>query len=197
MPVERPEPGYQWLRVPVKGEVVVTVIGECWCWWCHWTGGKSRRLNRAVRCLRSDGAECAWCQAGYTRNCRYVLPVLDGDRRLLVEFSKVVYPVLSMLEDAGGLPGRRIRLVRAQECKNGRIDIEPVGKGHYSPEQAWDIQAIVRELGRSELAVSGPPRPFERSVELPADRERSHGNRVVNPEEQLSFQDELARRVIG
>lgn len=158
MPLERPEAGYVWLHVPLKEAVDVVIVGDVHTWYAHWGGVGGGRQNRGVRCLRNEGLACAWCASGQAPRARYVMPVHVGSDLRLVELGRVQYSMLSMLNDNGGLVGRRVRLVREWVAKNAPIQVRPLGKEHLSPEQVIDLEEFVGCLGRAELAMVKPPK---------------------------------------
>lgn len=158
MPLERPEAGYVWLHVPLKEAVDVVIVGDVHTWYAHWGGVGGGRQNRGVRCLRNEGLACAWCASGQAPRARYVMPVHVGSDLRLVELGRVQYSMLSMLNDNGGLIGRRVRLVREWVAKNAPIQVRSLGREHLSDEQVIDLEEFVGCLGRAELAMVKPPK---------------------------------------
>jgi hypothetical protein len=158
MALERPEAGYVWLHVPLRDSVDVVITGEVHSWWAHWGGSSGGKQNRGVRCLRREDLACAWCASGQVPRVRYVLPVRVGSDLRLVELGRVQHTMLALLDQTGGLIGRRVRLVREWAAKNAPIQVVSQGREHLSPEQLIDLEEFVSNLGRAELAMVRPPR---------------------------------------
>lgn len=167
MALEMPESGFVWLKVPLQGEVLVTVVGEIHTWWSHWQRMPGSRATQAVRCQQALGVACAWCDAGFDRRARYVFPVrVDGEVRV-VEVGRVQYPTLKLLVGEGWL-GRVIRLKRAYAAKNAEIVLFPVRRESVSEEAQVDVEEFVSRLGVGQMKLLPAPQPT-----TPSERSRS------------------------
>lgn len=156
MALEMPESGYVWGKVPLEGDVRLTVVGEVHTWWSHWHRLPGRGGVQAVRCARALGVACAWCDAGYQRRARYVFPALvEGELRVF-EVGRVQFPVLRLV-CGEGIVGRRLTLRRAFKAKNAEIVIIPGGREHVSAEAVVDVGSWVCELGGGQLLLIAPP----------------------------------------
>lgn len=161
MALERPETGYVWQHVPLSQSVECVIVGEVHSWWAHWVGSRGGKQNRGMRCIRPEGIACAWCAGGHVPRVRYVLPIHVGGELRLLELGRVQFSMLSMLEETGGLVGRRIIVVREWPAKNAPIQLRPAGSERLSEEQIVDIEQFVTQLGRHELAANRPPTPVQ------------------------------------
>lgn len=157
MALEKPEPGYVWLHVPRKEAVDVVMCGEIHSWWSHWTGVPGGRQSQAVRCVKRELGDCAWCAVGHEARVRYVFPVLLGADLRLVELGRVQYATLSLLVQEGSVIGRKLKLVREWDAKNAPIQVVPLGRSHVSREQLVDLAEVVDGLGRGQLALMRVP----------------------------------------
>lgn len=163
MALERPEPGYVWLHVPRREPVEVTVVGDICTWWAHFSRMPGARGMTALRCLRSEGQGCAWCDASVGKRARYVFPVQlhDEARSLrLLEVGRVQYPQLSMVYTEGRWMGSRWRIRKEWDAANARIDMAYLGREHLSTEAVIDVTEYVETLGRAELRSAKKPQPF-------------------------------------
>lgn len=161
MPLERPETGYVWQHVPLSQAVECVIVGEVHSWWAHWVGNRGGKQNRGIRCVRPESVACAWCAGGHVPRVRYVLPILVGTDLRLIELGRVQYTILSMMQESGGLVGRRIVVVREWAAKNAPIQVRPAGQERLSPEQVVCVEQFVSQLGRHELAIIRPPTPVD------------------------------------
>lgn len=165
MPFEMPEAGFVWGRVPLEGDVVVTVVGELHTYWSHWQRLPGKGGSQMVRCARAVGVACAWCDAGFVRRARYVFPaLLDGELRVW-EFGRVQAPTLKLL-CAEGIIGRTLRLRRAFRAKNAEVSIFPTGRQHVGEENTVDVEDFVSHLGVGQMKLLPPApqvNPSERS----------------------------------
>lgn len=160
-----PEPGWLWVHPPLQGELRGTICGLVRCYESHWYRPAGGKVPRAVRCVRREAGECDWCSAGYERRVRYVLPLAMEQGVRLVELSRTVYTLLSMIREGGGEVGRKVIITRERPFKNAPLLLVPGGREHVSAEQVVDIADFVRGLGREALALvdrppalgSGPP----------------------------------------
>lgn len=157
MALEAPESGYVWLHVSHREAVDVVVVGEVHTWWTHWTGFPGGKLSQAVRCVRAEVGECAWCEAAHERRARYVIPVMLGEDLRLLEVGRVQYPILSLLVQEPGWIGRRLKIAKSDARKNATITLRPVGREHVSAEMVIDIEDFVYDLGRGQLALMRVP----------------------------------------
>jgi hypothetical protein len=159
MALERPEQGYVWLRVPLEGDVHVTIVGAIHTWWSHWHRPPGGRTQQAVRCVRSVGVACAWCDAGFERRARYVLPVrVDGELRVL-ELGRVQYSNLSLVANSpDGEVGAKLRLWRPYRARNAEIMVMPCGREHVSEEARVDLTDYVSQLGLTQLKMLTAPK---------------------------------------
>jgi hypothetical protein len=157
MALEQPEAGYVWLHVPRREAVDVVMCGEIHSWWSHWTGTPGGRQSQAVRCVRREVGECAWCAVGHEHRVRYVFPALLGADLRLVELGRVQYATLSLLVQEGSVIGRKLKLVREWDAKNAPIQVVPLGRAHVSREQIVCIEDHVAQLGRGQLALMRVP----------------------------------------
>lgn len=182
MALERPEAGYVWLHVPLREAVEVVIVGEVHSWWMHWAA-VDRKARRGVRCARREHLACALCEGGQAPRVRYVLPVHVAGALRLVEVGRVQYSTLAMMEENGGLVGRRCVVVREYAAKNAAIVLRPAGRETVSAEQVVDISEFVGQLGRIELAAVQPAtlRGDGGSSELTRDRERAAAMRLHGP----------------
>jgi hypothetical protein len=153
----RPEPGWLWVHPPLQGELVGVICGEIRCYETHWYRPAGGKVPRAVRCVRREVGECDWCTARYERRVRYVVPLLLESGVRLVELSRTVYTLLSMIREGGGEVGRRITIARERPFKNAPLVVVPGGRMHVGEEQVVDIRDYVMGLGREALALCDRP----------------------------------------
>lgn len=165
MALESPEAGFIWGKVPLEGDLVITVVGDIQTYWSHWDRVPGRGPAQMVRCARAEGVACAWCDAGYPRRARYVFPaLLDGELRVW-EMGRVQFPTLKLLAAEGWL-GRVLRIRRAFRAKNAEILVFPAGRQSVGEEVVCDVSDFVAALGQGQMRLLPKPdrvSPSERS----------------------------------
>jgi hypothetical protein len=162
MPLEQPETGWVWLRIPVDECVECVIIGEAQTWWTHWYKPHGSRWPTALRCVAYEAPTgCDWCRAGYERRTRYVIPVTHEGHQRLLELGRVQYPALCAIESLGQQwVGSVLRLARERPHRNAPVTVRRIGHTHVSLETQVDIAEHVKGLGRRELRLLDVPDPL-------------------------------------
>ena len=155
MALVAPETGWVWVSVPLDGAIDLVVVSEPETWFSHWYRAPGGRRAEALRCVLEERGACDLCRAGYERRARYVLAVeLDGEVRL-VEFGRVQFPALALLQELGGLVGARLRVTRERPVRNAPIRLREVAREVIAADRRHDIGGYVATLGLQQLRLLG------------------------------------------
>jgi len=153
MPLEAPESGWVWVSVPLDEAIDLIVVGDVQTWYSHWYRAPGARRPEALRCVLADAGRCELCRAGYERRARYVLPVRQGGELRCVEFGRVQYPALCLLQECGGVVGSVLRVTRERPHKSAPIRLREIDRVVVPESERVDLTGYVSAIGLIQMRL--------------------------------------------